>query len=193
MPRRRIRAHYEQLSEFERGCIIELIEGGRANCRIARHMSRSWNHVDWGRTVFSDESCFQLCPDDHRRRVWRRPGQRADPAFTVARHTGLQQEVMVWGAISFEAGPLWSSLETRLQHIGTLSNTSLASQIVRSLSNRACLGYDGKATASVRNVLTRQLENIWQGIPQETIRVLYHSMSCRVAACIQARGGSSPY
>ncbi|GFX01484.1 uncharacterized protein TNCV_1864581 [Trichonephila clavipes] len=35
--------------------------------------------------------------------------------------------------------------------------------------------------------LTRQLEQIWQEIPQETIRVLYHSMSCRVAACIQAR------
>ncbi|GFX39898.1 transposable element Tc1 transposase [Trichonephila clavipes] len=32
--------------------------------------------------------------------------------------------------------------------------------------------------------LTRQLEQIWQGIPQETIRVLYHSMPRRVAACI---------
>ncbi|GFX41454.1 transposable element Tcb1 transposase [Trichonephila clavipes] len=35
--------------------------------------------------------------------------------------------------------------------------------------------------------LTRQLEQIWQEIPQETIRVLYHSMSRRVAAIIQAR------
>ncbi|GFU22168.1 hypothetical protein TNCV_2060461 [Trichonephila clavipes] len=30
MPRRRIRAHYEQLSEFERVCIIGLKEGGWA-------------------------------------------------------------------------------------------------------------------------------------------------------------------
>ncbi|GFT83082.1 uncharacterized protein TNCV_629141 [Trichonephila clavipes] len=29
-----------------------------------------------------------------------------------------QQEVMVWGAISFEAGSLWSSLEAHLQHMG---------------------------------------------------------------------------
>ncbi|GFT97166.1 hypothetical protein TNCV_3858241 [Trichonephila clavipes] len=36
-----IRAHYEQLSEFERGRIIELKEGGWANWRIARHMGRS--------------------------------------------------------------------------------------------------------------------------------------------------------
>ncbi|GFU35772.1 transposable element Tc1 transposase [Trichonephila clavipes] len=46
-----------------------------------------------------------------------------------------------------------------------------------------------------RNVdnLARQLEQIWQDIPQETIKVLYHSMSRRVAVCIQARGGSTPY
>ncbi|GFX10449.1 transposable element Tc1 transposase [Trichonephila clavipes] len=41
--------------------------------------------------------------------------------------------------------------------------------------------------------LTRQLEHIWQEIPQGTIRVLYHSISRRLAACIQARGGSTPY
>ncbi|GFV47414.1 transposable element Tc1 transposase [Trichonephila clavipes] len=37
---RRIRAHYEQLSEFERDCIIGLKEGGWANRRIAPHMGR---------------------------------------------------------------------------------------------------------------------------------------------------------
>ncbi|GFW18539.1 transposable element Tcb1 transposase [Trichonephila clavipes] len=37
--------------------------------------------------------------------------------------------------------------------------------------------------------LARQLEQIWQRIPQEKIRVLYHSMSRRVAASIQARDG----
>ncbi|GFT96614.1 diacylglycerol kinase [Trichonephila clavipes] len=41
--------------------------------------------------------------------------------------------------------------------------------------------------------LTQRLEQIWQEIPQETIRVLYHSMPCHVAACIQARDGSTPY
>ncbi|GFU20878.1 HTH_Tnp_Tc3_2 domain-containing protein [Nephila pilipes] len=47
-----------------------------------------WNEADWRRIVFIDESLFQLCPDDHRRRVWRRPGQLVDPAFTITRHTG---------------------------------------------------------------------------------------------------------
>ncbi|GFV49326.1 uncharacterized protein TNCV_3630121 [Trichonephila clavipes] len=113
-----IRLHYEQLSEFERGRIIGLKEAGWANRRIARHMGGSdagkneWtitdfsvmmvavelglrrNHTDYGRIVFSGESRFQLCPGDHRRRVWRRPGQRADPAFTIARHTGSQPGVM---------------------------------------------------------------------------------------------------
>ncbi|GFY01132.1 hypothetical protein TNCV_5075991 [Trichonephila clavipes] len=41
MPHRGIRAHYEKLSEFERGRIIELKEAGCANQGIARHMGRS--------------------------------------------------------------------------------------------------------------------------------------------------------
>ncbi|GFS89389.1 HTH_Tnp_Tc3_2 domain-containing protein [Trichonephila clavipes] len=41
MPRRGIQSHYEQLSEFERGRIIELKEAGWANWRIARRMGRS--------------------------------------------------------------------------------------------------------------------------------------------------------
>ncbi|GFW23987.1 transposable element Tc1 transposase [Trichonephila clavipes] len=98
MPRRGIRAHYEQLPEFERGHMIELKEA-------------DWNHADWGPIVFSDESRFQLCPDDRRGRFWRNPGHRADPAFTIARHTGPQPGVIVWSAIFFTAGPLWSSLE----------------------------------------------------------------------------------
>ncbi|GFX83231.1 transposable element Tcb1 transposase [Trichonephila clavipes] len=36
---------------------------------------------------------------------------------------------------------------------------------------------------------TRQLEQIWQEIPQETIRVLYHSRPRSVAAYIRARSG----
>ncbi|GFX30360.1 transposable element Tcb1 transposase [Trichonephila clavipes] len=42
------------------------------------------------------------------------------------------------------------------------------------------------------NDLARLLEQVWRKIPQETIRELYHSMSCRVAACFQARVESTP-
>ena len=41
MPRCRIRAHYKQISEFDRGRIIGLKEAGWTNRRIARHLSRS--------------------------------------------------------------------------------------------------------------------------------------------------------
>ncbi|GFS79855.1 HTH_Tnp_Tc3_2 domain-containing protein [Trichonephila clavipes] len=54
-----------------------------------------WNHADWGRTMFSDDSCFQLCLNDHRRRVWRQPRQHADHAFTITCHIGHQQLVIV--------------------------------------------------------------------------------------------------
>ncbi|GFX03504.1 transposable element Tc1 transposase [Trichonephila clavipes] len=51
------------------------------------------------RSLFSDESHFQLCPDDHRRRVWIHPGQRKDPAFTIARPTGPQPKFTYPGLI----------------------------------------------------------------------------------------------
>ncbi|GFX13794.1 hypothetical protein TNCV_3421061 [Trichonephila clavipes] len=44
--------------------------------------------LNGGRIVFSDESSFELCPDDHRRFVWRLPRQRVPPAFTITLHTG---------------------------------------------------------------------------------------------------------
>ncbi|GFU67737.1 transposable element Tc1 transposase [Trichonephila clavipes] len=53
------------------------------------------NHADRGHAVIRDESRFQLCPDDHRRRVYRRPGQRGDPAFTIVCHTDLQPGVIM--------------------------------------------------------------------------------------------------
>ncbi|GFW31564.1 transposable element Tcb2 transposase [Trichonephila clavipes] len=56
--------------------------------------------------LFSYEFRFHLCPDDHRRRFCKRPGQRCDPAFTIARNTGPQQGVMVWGGISLEPDSL---------------------------------------------------------------------------------------
>ncbi|GFV95979.1 HTH_Tnp_Tc3_2 domain-containing protein [Trichonephila clavipes] len=52
---------------------------------LQRCLARSgWNYADWEHIEFSDKSHFQLCPDNHRRRVWRRLVQRADPAFSTA-------------------------------------------------------------------------------------------------------------
>ncbi|UYV84223.1 hypothetical protein LAZ67_X001577 [Cordylochernes scorpioides] len=183
-PRRKIRAHYKHMSEFETGRAIGLKEAGWSNRLIARHLCgsdaairRCWqkwvNNGSMQRqdgsgrpratteredraivrmavaapestlstiqrvtgtqvskmtinrrpraeskssptvtmptphtratTIFSDESRFLLCPDDRRKRVWRRPGQRVDPGLTVEHHTGPQQGVMVWSTISFDS------------------------------------------------------------------------------------------
>ncbi|GFT33290.1 transposable element Tc1 transposase [Trichonephila clavipes] len=132
-----------------------------------------WNQADWRRIVFSDESRFQLCPDDHRRRVWRCSGQCTDPAFTIARHTDPQPRVMACGAISFDnrislvviRGTLTEQryvddiLRTvlilfLLQYPGLIfqqdNARSRTARIALSIWDRACLGYDGKTIASTR-------------------------------------------
>ncbi|GFU71795.1 HTH_Tnp_Tc3_2 domain-containing protein [Trichonephila clavipes] len=72
-------------------------------CRLDFCRPRAtWSVTDWRRVIFSDESRFSLSADDHRTRVWRRTGQRSDPAFIVERHTAISQGVTVWGAISWD-------------------------------------------------------------------------------------------
>ncbi|GFX61641.1 HTH_Tnp_Tc3_2 domain-containing protein [Trichonephila clavipes] len=70
-------------------------------CRLDFCRPRAtWSVTDWRRVIFSDESRFSLSADDHRTRVWRRTGQRSDPAFIVERHTAISQGVTVWGVNS---------------------------------------------------------------------------------------------
>ncbi|GFT93867.1 transposable element Tc1 transposase [Trichonephila clavipes] len=127
MPLRRNRRQYEQLTDLDRGRIIGLREAGWSNRRIGRPsvgailqllgvgnsgsqkvectvaegsvdwIRATWSVTDWRRVIFSDESRFSLSADDHRTRVWRRTGQRSDPAFIVERHTAISQGVTVWG------------------------------------------------------------------------------------------------
>ncbi|GFU67393.1 transposable element Tc1 transposase [Trichonephila clavipes] len=173
MQRRRIRAHYEQLSNFERGRIIGLKEA-----------------------VFRDESLFQLCPDNHRKHVWRRRGQRADLTFTIARHSGLNQEL--WSVPS----PYFSEDKARPHAARVAMNCLVAFQTLPCPARSPDLSsieqvweMIGRRVNLLGNVddLARRLEQILQEILQETIRVLYPSMPCRVATCIQVRGGSIPY
>ncbi|UYV70221.1 Transposase [Cordylochernes scorpioides] len=136
-------------------------------------------------TIFSDESRFLLCPDDRRKHVWRRPGQRVDPSLTVEHHTGPQQGGMVWGAISFESrNPL-------VVIPGTLT-TQRSPDLSPIEHIRDVMGRRLQPSPNV-DYLARQLETSWQEIPQHTIRNLYQSMTRRVAACIQASGGPTTY
>ena len=209
-----------------------------AHCRARLQwcMARStWNDADWGRIVFSDESRFVMYPDDQRRRVWRHPGQRTVPAFTVARPTGPQHGIMVWGAISFDSRtPLVVIRRTLnaqryrddilrpvvlpflLQYPGLVyqqdnARPHTARVAMNCLQDFPTLPWParspdlspiehvrhmiGRRLHPPRNVdhLVQQLQRIWQEISQDSIRDLYCSMPRRVAACIHARGGSTPY
>ncbi|GFW11933.1 hypothetical protein TNCV_4529991 [Trichonephila clavipes] len=85
-------------------------------CRLDFCRPRAtWSVTDWRLVIFSDESRFSLSADDHRTRVWRRTGQRFDPAFIVERHTAISQGVTVWGAIS------WNTRSSLVVLQGTLT------------------------------------------------------------------------
>ncbi|UYV82730.1 hypothetical protein LAZ67_22000686 [Cordylochernes scorpioides] len=64
---------------------------------------RSTWMTEWHRVVFSDESHFCLSSDSRRVRVWRRRGERSNPAAIVERPTVQQRGIMVWGAIAYDS------------------------------------------------------------------------------------------
>ncbi|UYV82760.1 hypothetical protein LAZ67_22000761 [Cordylochernes scorpioides] len=65
--------------------------------------ARSTWMTEWHRVVFSDESRFCLSSDSRRLRVWRRRGERSNPAAIVERPTVRQRGIMVWGAIAYDS------------------------------------------------------------------------------------------
>ncbi|UYV69936.1 hypothetical protein LAZ67_7001266 [Cordylochernes scorpioides] len=66
------------------------------------HFPSTWM-TEWHRVVFSDESRFCLSSDSRRVRVWRRRGERSNPAAIVERPTVRQRGIMVWGAIAYDS------------------------------------------------------------------------------------------
>ncbi|UYV82334.1 Transposase [Cordylochernes scorpioides] len=53
--------------------------------------------------VIKNESRFCLSSDSRRVRVWRRRGERSNPAAIVERPTVRQRGIMVWGAIAYDS------------------------------------------------------------------------------------------
>ncbi|UYV82869.1 hypothetical protein LAZ67_22001161 [Cordylochernes scorpioides] len=95
-----------------------LVANGLHSCRPLRRLpltppnrrqrlewcrARSTWMTEWHRVVFSDESCFCLSSDSRRVRVWRRRGERSNPAAIVERLTVRQRGIMVWGAIAYDS------------------------------------------------------------------------------------------
>ncbi|UYV81250.1 hypothetical protein LAZ67_20000473 [Cordylochernes scorpioides] len=95
-----------------------LVANGLHSCRPLRRLpltppnrrqrlewcrARSTWMTEWHRVVFSDESRFCLSSDSRRVRVWRRRGERSNPAAIVERPTVRKRGIMVWGAIAYDS------------------------------------------------------------------------------------------
>ncbi|UYV80787.1 Transposase [Cordylochernes scorpioides] len=95
-----------------------LVANGLHSCRPLRRLplsppnrrqrlewcrARSTLITEWHRVVFSNESRFCLSSDSRRVRVWRRRGERSNPAAIVERPTVRQRGIMVWGAIAYDS------------------------------------------------------------------------------------------
>ncbi|UYV61352.1 SLC13A5 [Cordylochernes scorpioides] len=95
-----------------------LVANGLHSCRPLRRLpltppnrrqrlewcrARSTWMTEWHRVVFSNESRFCLSSDSRRVRVWRRRGERSNPAAIVERPTVRQRGIMVWGAIAYDS------------------------------------------------------------------------------------------
>ncbi|UYV65154.1 hypothetical protein LAZ67_3003351 [Cordylochernes scorpioides] len=95
-----------------------LVANGLHSCRPLRRLpltppnrrqrlewcrARSTWMTEWHGVVFSDESRFCLSSNSRRVRVWRRRGERSNPAAIVERPTMRQRGIMVWGAIAYDS------------------------------------------------------------------------------------------
>ncbi|UYV77686.1 hypothetical protein LAZ67_15001937 [Cordylochernes scorpioides] len=167
--------------------------------------ARSTWMTEWHRVLFSDESRFCLFSDSRRVRVWRRRGERSNPAAIVERPTVRQRGIMVWGAIAYDSrSPL-----LRIQ--GTMTAQRYVDDVLRSVTLPYLHGMlfwppyspDLSPIEHVWDIIGRRLhalpqprsedelwqmvEREWRAIPQDAIRTLIDSLPRRVAACIAVR------
>ncbi|UYV64659.1 Transposase [Cordylochernes scorpioides] len=114
----RVERHTLDHSISTRTISRRLVANGLHSCRPLRRLpltppnrrqrlewcrARSTWMTEWHRVVFSDESRFCLSSDSRRVRVWRRRGERSNPAAIVERPTVRQRGIMVWGAIAYDS------------------------------------------------------------------------------------------
>ncbi|GFU70074.1 hypothetical protein TNCV_2752091 [Trichonephila clavipes] len=90
------------------------------NCRARLQVALSgWNRTEWRRIMSSDESRFQLCPDDYQRMSGDAQGSVTILLSQLHAARTLNQELWSWVPFFLTTGLLLSSLELHLQHNGT--------------------------------------------------------------------------
>ncbi|UYV63335.1 hypothetical protein LAZ67_2003769 [Cordylochernes scorpioides] len=214
-----------------------LVANGLRSCRPLRRLpltppnrrqrlewcrARSTWMTEWHRVVFSDESRFCLSSDSRRVRVWRRRGERSNPAATVERPTVRQRGIMVWGAIAYDSrSPLLriQGTMTAQRYVDDVLRPDNARPHTARISQQALQDVqmlpwppyspDLSPIEHVWDIIGRRLhalpqprsedelwqmvEREWRAIPQDAIRTLIDSLPRRVAECIAVRGGPTCY
>ncbi|UYV83923.1 hypothetical protein LAZ67_X000614 [Cordylochernes scorpioides] len=208
-----------------------LVANGLHSCRPLRRLpltppnrrqrlewcrARSTWMTEWHRVVFSDESRFCLSSDSRRVRVWRRRGERSNPAAIVERPTVRQRGIMVWGAIAYDSrSPLLriQSTMTAQRYVDDVLRPDNARPHTARISQQALQDVqmlpwppyspDLSPIEHVWDIIGRRLhalpqpcsedelwrmvEREWRAIPQDAIRTLIDSLPRRVAACIAGK------
>ncbi|UYV83343.1 hypothetical protein LAZ67_23000652, partial [Cordylochernes scorpioides] len=207
-----------------------LVANGLHSCRPLRRLpltppnrrqrlewcrARSTWMTEWHRVVFSDESRFCLSSDSRRVRVWRRRGERSNPAAIVERPTVRQRGIMgtmtaqryVDDVLRPVTLPYLQGVPNALyQQDNARPHTARISQ--QALQDVQMLPWppyspDLSPIEHVWDIIGRRLhalpqprsedelwqmvEREWRAIPQDTIRTLIDSLPRRVAACIAVR------
>ncbi|UYV77788.1 hypothetical protein LAZ67_15002275 [Cordylochernes scorpioides] len=185
-----------------------LVANGLHSCRPLRRLpltppnrrqrlewcrARSTWMTDWHRVVFSDESRFCLSSDSRRVRVWRRRGERSNPAAIVERPTVRQRGIMgVPNALYQQdnARPHTARISQQaLQDVQMLPWPPYSPDLSPIEHVWDIIGRRLHALPQPRSEdeLWQIVEREWRAIPQDAIRTLIDSLPRRVAACIAVR------
>ncbi|UYV72225.1 hypothetical protein LAZ67_9002243 [Cordylochernes scorpioides] len=211
-----------------------LVANGLHSCRPLRRLpltppnrrqrlewcrARSTWMTERHRVVFSDESRFCLSSDSRRVRVWRRRGERSNPAAIVERPTVRQRGIMVWGAIAYGSRSPLLRIQGTMTAQRYVDDQDNARPHTARISQQApqdvqmlpwppyspdlspiehfwdIIGRRLHALPQPRSEdeLWQMVEREWRAIPQDAIRTLIDSLPRRVAACIAVRGGPTCY
>ncbi|UYV80064.1 hypothetical protein LAZ67_18001570 [Cordylochernes scorpioides] len=178
--------------------------------------ARSTWMTEWHRVVFSSESRFCLSSDSRRVRVWRRRGERSNPAAIVERPTVRQRGIM--GTMTAQRYVDHVLRPVTLPYLQGVPNAlyqqdnarphtaRISQQVLQDVQMLPWPPYspDLSPIEHVWDIIGRRLhalpqprsedelwqmvEREWRAIPQDAIHTLIDSLPRRVAACIAVRG-----
>ncbi|UYV63374.1 hypothetical protein LAZ67_2003876, partial [Cordylochernes scorpioides] len=185
-----------------------LVANGLHSCRPLRRLpltppnrrqrlewcrARSTWMTEWNRVVFSDESRFCLSSDSRRVRVWRRRGERSNPAAIVERPTVRQRGIMGVPNALYQkdnARPHTARISQQaLQDVQMLPWPPYSPDLSPIEHVWDIIGRRLHASPQPRSEdeLWQMVEREWRAIPQDAIRTLIDSLPRRVAAYIAVR------